>query len=169
MIDSMTPGAPRNMADPDYLAERQWGAAISRWFEHDHDGSAVAALVMDNSVPIPGFAREFLSDLATGKVSRGKGGRPPGRSGRIERSIVYDVFVEWEKVLQQPKLKSDGKRESEPKMRAIREVAERGRGKKKIFDSEPIVERIKGVMEKLRKQGITLKRWQAWGRPNWKK
>lgn len=126
-----------SMNDPGYVNERQWGAAIAQWF--DHDGAAVAALVMSNA-PIPTFAREFLSDLATGRVNRGKGGRPEKRFGQVERAIVFDVFVEWEKTSKEAAIDAVQEKRKTP---------------------------IRPTVNKLRKQGITLERWQAWGRPDW--
>lgn len=142
MIDSMTPGAPRNMDDPDYLAERQWGAAISRWFEHEP--SALAALIRASDSLIPDFAREFLADLAEGKVSRGKGGRPGKRYDQIERSIVAEVFAKWEHIAQAA---------------AFDQVA----------DCRGITpDAVRGLVDKFRRQGWTRERWISWGRPDFK-
>jgi len=128
------------MDDPHYLSVHKWCAAIERWFERD--GSAVSKLVRDNSEPIPDFAREFLSDLAAG-LPRGKGGRPEKRFGEVDRAIVFEVFTCW---------KTTTKEVAIATVEAKRNMTE---GK------------VRGIVNKLYKQGITRKRWQAWGCPDW--
>jgi hypothetical protein len=121
--------------------EQHWGAAIEQWLAGD--GAAVGVLVRDNSEPLPIFARDFLADLATGRVNRGKGGRPENNLGRTERAIVFAVFTRWE---------------TTSKDAAIGAVADKRRTTEGA---------IRATVDKLRKQGITRELWQAWGRPDW--
>jgi len=149
----VTTETPCDMDDPAYLAGRKWGAAIERWV--DGNGEAVGALLMASSDPIPGFAREFLADLATGRASR-RNGRPP-QSGRTERAIVFEVFVEWEKAIKKSAITKNGQRTDTPKNEAIRVVDENRKTS------------TGATVEKLHKLGITLEWWQAHGRPDWSK
>ena len=116
--------------------------AINAWF--DGQGGMLAAAIRDTSLPLIDDARAFLSDLADGKISKGKGGRPVERHGWVERSIVAEVFTHWE---------------HSSKEAACAAVAAR-RG---ASDGE-----IRGVVDKLRKLGFTRDRWKTWGRPDFK-
>ena len=137
----MSAGESKDTNDPSLILERRWGGAITEWMERD--GTALAALVRDASQPTPDFAREFLADLVAGTVTRGKGGRPVVRHGRVERSIVAAVFSEWD---------------ATSKELACEKVAE---GRRITPDA------VRGVVDRLRKLGITRERWHKWGRPDW--
>ena len=139
-------------------AEYQWGAAINRWFERDP--SALSALIRNSSLHIPDYAREFLADLADGKVSRGKGGRPVERHGWVERSIVAEVFREWDAAEALAPGVHGAHRDS-PKDAACKAVAER-RG------NDPTEDAVRGLVDKLRKVGFTREGWRTWGRPDFK-
>ena len=134
--------------DADYWSERQWMGAVGEWF--DGDPTALAGMILKLR-EIPDDVRQFLADLASGKVSRGKGGRPEERSGRVERSIVAAVFGEWDrrKSLSLPS----------PKDEAIASVAG--------LRGEP-EGAIRGIVNRAHARGITFERWKAWGRPGWK-
>lgn len=127
---------------PNLILERRWGGAISDWITGD--GTALAVLTRNTANPIPDFAREFLADLAAGTVTHGKGGRPVERHGWVERAMVAEVFSEWD---------------ATSKESACAAVADR---------REISPDAVRAVVDKLRKQGITRKRWHAWGRPDWK-
>lgn len=120
-------------------SNKVWGRGIADWF--DGQTSALETLVKNPEIEIPDFAREFLSDLVSGNVDKGKGGRPPERDGWVERSIVCEVFAEWEKA---------------SKSEACATVAER-RG---MADGA-----VRGLVDKYQQGGITKAKWIAWGRP----
>jgi hypothetical protein len=141
-----------DLTDPALLIEREWGDAINQWFERRPE--RLAELLRNADGPIPEGAREFLADLVAGKVSRGKGGRPPERDGWVERSILAEVFREWEKAEGIPR----PTRAEAPKDVAYRLVAER-RGE--------TVKAIMGIVERHAKLGLTQDRWESWGRPDW--
>ena len=138
----MSAGESKDTNDPSLILERRWGGAITEWMERD--GTALAALTRDASKPIPPFVREFLADLAARTVTRGKGGRPVERHGWVERAIVAEVFSEWD---------------ATSKELACATVAE-------LRGLEP--DAVRGVVDRLRKLGITRERWHAWGRPDWR-
>lgn len=128
--------------DAGYWMDRRWGASYGQWL--DGDTSAMEALLRDPAQEIPAWVRDFLADLAAGMVSRGKGGRPAERDGWVERAIVAEVFAEWDKAA---------------KDEACATVADR-RGVN--------ADVIRGVVDKLRRKGITRDKWIAWGRPDWR-
>ena len=123
--------------------ELRWTYAIRCWF--DGHGGLLATAIRDKSLPLSDEARDFLSDLADGKVNKGKGGRPAERPGWVERSIVAEVFTHWEHL---------------SKEAACAAVAER-RGASE--------DEIRGVVDKVQKDGLTREQWIAWGRPDFKK
>ncbi|MBV5331572.1 hypothetical protein JZU69_04125 [bacterium] len=134
--------------EDEWNSER-WGAAIFQWFERDPD--PLEALLRDEGRAIPDFVREFLADLASGTLKRGKGGRPVERDAWKKREIAAEVFAEWERL--------ETKGESlKPKQMAFEVVAVR-RG------ATP--DAIRGVVDRLMPD-ITFDAWKKWGRPNWK-
>ena len=136
--------------DPAVLLERKWFGAINEWLERRPE--RLTELLRDAAGPIPDGARAFLADLAAGKVSRGRGGRPPERDGWVERSILAEVFREWETAEGTPR----PTRSEAPKDAAYRLVAKR-RG--------ITTEAVRGIIERLGKAGLTRDRWESWGRP----
>ena len=140
--------------DDNYWAEMRWSAAYSQWLEHD--STNLEALIRDPDSNFPPWVREFLADLAAGKVSRGKGGRPEERYDWAERALVAEVFDEWNKAKMLPRVSRSGS----PKDKACAIVAAR-RG--------ATADAIRGVVNKLIKHGITLERWISWGCPDWKR
>jgi hypothetical protein len=68
--------------------ERRWGHAISEW----QQGRPELLRAEFGRLRIPGFAKEFLNDLALGKAVRRPKGRPPERTAAEEREIAGDVF-----------------------------------------------------------------------------
>lgn len=129
-------------SNEDYRAEQRWMTAYGQWLDRDAD--ALEALLRDDAQKIPAWMRDFLADLAAGKVSRGKGGRPAERDGWVERAIVAEVFAEWDKAA---------------KDEACATVADR-RGVN--------ADVIRGVVDKLQRIGITRDKWIAWGQPDWR-
>lgn len=129
-------------SDSQWQIDLRWIGAVNAWFDGD---AAPLERALRDGVPLNEDVRTFLADLVAGRVNRGKGGRPTERHGWVERSIAAEVLA-----LRDTGMTADA---------AYAEVAQR-RG-----DSESV---IRGVVEKLRGQGITLERWRAWGRPDWK-
>lgn len=127
----------------------RWGVAIFQWKERDP--TPLVALLRDETMPMPNFARDFLGDLASGTFRKSKGGRPVERDAWKKREIAAEVFTEWEKLeAQGEKLK--------PKQMAFEVVADR-RG------ATP--DAIRGIVDRLR-PGITFETWKKWGRPHWR-
>jgi hypothetical protein len=135
--------------DDEWNTER-WGAAIFQWFERDP--APLEALLREEVRPIPDFAREFLADLASGRLKRGKGGRPDERFEWNKRAIAAEVFAVRERLeAEQANLK--------PTQAAFEIIAEKR-------DETP--DAIRKVVERLR-PGITYEDWKKWGRPNWRR
>lgn len=137
--------------DPQRLADRRWDAAVHHWLAGNLE--PLHTLLSDPAAAIPDHGRLFLADLAIGKVKRSRG-RPAEYPPWVERSMVAEVFAEHERCLAEPRQKS-----GKPQERAIAAVAAK-RGM-----TEPS---LRGFVEKLRRVGWTLERWQSWGRPNFK-
>ena len=135
------------------LSLHRWDAAIAKWFERD--SAALRLLILDASLSPPDFAREFLADIVEGKVSRGKGGRPSERDGWVERAIVAEVFAEWDAA--EALTRCD--RSDTPKDCALALVANR---------RNISTDAVRGLVDKLKKCGITREKWRTWGRPDWK-
>ena len=137
--------------------ERRWSAAISNWFERD--GSNVRSLLQDSSEPIPGFAREFLADLADDGVKR-PSGRTKERYAWQERSFVAAYFAALEASKLEPKLKRVKTPTPKDHQRVALEVAAKQKGTS--------VGAFRGVVNRLIKEnpGWTEENWRAWGRPD---
>jgi hypothetical protein len=122
----------------------------------EHRPELLTEMLRAAAGPIPDYIRPFLADLAAGKVSRGKGGRPSERDGWVERSILAEVFREWETAKGAPR----PKKAASPKETACAIVAAR----REITEGA-----VRGIVNRLRKFGYTLDAWKSWGRPNWKR
>src|SRR5690242_17892231 len=112
--------------------ERLWGHAITRW--QNGDPEAVCALV--GKLRIPEFAREFLTDLASGKAYRPEG-RPSARTGEQERAIGSAVYA----------LQGEGKSLKAAQLT----VAEQFKLTR---------DQVRGLMDKLQAEGFTLEFWR---------
>jgi hypothetical protein len=141
--------------DDEHLIEVQWSSAYSKWLELKKDSASFEAMLRDPDMPIPPWVRDFLADLVGGKAKR-QTGRHKERTGSHERQILAEVFQEWER---QKTIPLCERLEKRPKAAAIAEVA----GRRHTEEAT-----IRGVVERMEAQGITLKAWIAWGRPNWK-
>lgn len=133
--------------------ELRWTAAISRWL--DGEPAELVAAIHDRELAMSSEARAFFADLATGQVKK-PSGRPTEYEGWVERSIVAEVFTEWERLLAQPRVGRGG---------TPQDLAFAAVGEKRKTRSDA----IRGVVKRLRRQGITLEFWQRIGRPNWKR
>lgn len=131
--------------DPALLAERRWSSVIREWMVGNT--APAVATIRDAASPLTDEAREFLADVLAGKAKRLRG-RPVERSGRDERSIVIEVFSEWER------RKAAGT--PHPREQAIASVA---------VSTALTEDAIRGVVTRLRRAGWTLDSWIAWGRP----
>jgi hypothetical protein len=138
-----------DLTDPALLIEREWGYAIEEW--RNRRPERLVELLRNADGPIPKFAWEFLADLAAGKVRRYLG-RPNDRDGWVERSILTEVFREWETAEGAPRKKG-----ASPRAAACALVASR-RG---ITEDA-----VRGIVERLRKYRYTLDNWKSWGRPD---
>ena len=102
------------MIDQDEI-DRCWALAIDRWRRRRPE------LVMAEikRLTVPGFAKEFLIDLAMEKVAPLTNGRPPNRTPAQERALVCEVFSERDllKVARTP----------DPRAKAISIICERRR------------------------------------------
>ena len=136
--------------DAERLVDVRWSAAVSAWYE-EGDGMLLAEAVRDQSLPQPEHVRELFAQLALGKAKRGKGGRPPERHPWLQRSMIAEVFAEWDAA------ETNG--EANPKDAACEIVA----GRRGVTGDT-----IRGAVDRLRGAGITRERWQAWGRPSWR-
>lgn len=130
----------QDIDDPERINQIKWGHAISMWQEGYK--LLLRPLLIDSTIQIPDFAREFLADLAEGNVIKDIG-RPTDRPGWYERKIVTDAFHEWER---------------STKESACHEVAERYSLK---YDA------VRGILDRFAKSGITKEVWIRYGRPNW--
>lgn len=138
---------------PERQRDLRWWCALEDW--RNHNAGPLAAALRDQSLPLTSDIREFLADLVEGKVNRGKGGRPNAYLGWVERSIVAEVFREWDAFEKMPK----NKRLETPKQRACEAVAGRRGG---------TADTVRALVDKLRAVGITREAWRKWGRPDWK-
>jgi hypothetical protein len=111
-------------------------------------------LILDKDRKIPALAREFIAGVIAGHINKGKGGRPVERDGWVERSIVAEVFAEWELAEQKPRLQGESPQNEAYEIVATRRNESAGA--------------IRGVCQRLNKIGITREQWITWGRPNWK-
>jgi len=152
--EGSAPLSAHDYHDPIRWAERRWWRAINDWL--DGDGTTLAAHLRDPNVALTADAREFLAALALGEVKKGEGGKPKERHAWLERSIAEAVFAEWDRIKAEPKVKHN----ETPKARAVAIVAER----KKLSDGQ-----VLGVVNGVQKAGYTLKVWQQWVRPDFKK
>lgn len=142
-----------DMDSPEWQRDLRWWGALRDW--RNHDAGPLAAALRDQSLPLTSDIREFLADLVEGKVNHGKGGRPTQYLVWVERSIVSDVFREWDAFEKMPK----NKRLETPKALACDAVAKR-RG--------VTADTVRALVDKLRAVGITREAWHGWGRPDWK-
>lgn len=136
--------------DIDRDGELRWIFAVAEWFAGNKE--PLAAAILDPSLPLVPDVRAFLADLISGTVERPQG-RPSEYSGRVERSIAARFFAEWERLDNLPRLKGQS-----PRNEAFETVAA-------ALDMRP--DQIRGVIERLRKDGITVDLWRQRGRPDW--
>lgn len=160
VVDQLPPnGSPngdpqaRDVDDVGHLAELRWAAAIGSWFEGDP--AALAVAIRDPSLPINDNVREFLADLASGRINKGTGGRPTERHGWQERAIAARVFAEWERLKFVPR----HERQNPPKEAACAQIA---------TEFGTTEDAVRGLIDKFKKLNITLENWVRWGRPAWK-
>lgn len=93
-------------------AEKRWGYAINEW----DSGRPEPLKAEIANLSAPEFVREFLTDLATGRVKRTQGRRPE-YADKTVRLLVNQVFAEWDRLKELS--------EPAPKATAIAAIAER--------------------------------------------
>lgn len=130
--------------DPQVAVERRWGNAIAQW----QLGKPEPLCDLFAAMPVPEFAREFLADMARGQVAR-----PMGRRQRLPAAEEREVFFEVMRELD--RMEDQGARRSalRPHDRAVAAVA-KSRG------WSP--DRVRGVVDKARNQGLHRTIWQRW-------
>lgn len=84
------PAFARDTNDPEFLRDSRWGGAINAWF-HEKDSTQIEALILSGETA-PDFARQFLADLAGGRLNRGNGGARAARTPSEKRLILHDLF-----------------------------------------------------------------------------
>jgi hypothetical protein len=124
----------------------RWACAYSRWLGGDPE--SLAAWLTDPNSVITDDAREFLADLARGRIKRPRG-RPPGRTPGEERVIVAEVYAARSR-------HATNKRLTQPHERALADVA---RARRMPLGA------ARGIVDRLNAAGITFNAWKRWGRP----
>jgi hypothetical protein len=139
--------------DPDYL----WMEAVSQMM--DGNAAPMAAALLDPTLAtVSEDARQLLADLVQGKPIR-KGGRPTERTGRVERSILHDVFTKW--AAQEGIPLNERRSNHQPKIVAC-EAAAASRGMKDAGA-------INRILEDARKRGLSFEWWKKNGCPDFTK
>lgn len=141
-LDDVQSIAPRAMSDDEWQAFKVWGSAIVRWQEGDAE--PIRALLLAHE-PLPDFVREFLADLAAGKVKRRRGA-PPKYSGDQERALYVEVMQSWDQFERAPMSRDN----SGPRDAAIVKVA---------GDHAMRPDALRGIIERLHAVGMTRKFW----------
>lgn len=143
-----TPMIARDYDDPELVADRRWSGAIRDWLAGKPEG--LCAAILDAHLLISNDARQFLADLAAGKVQRSKG-RPLARSAADERRLTGLVYAEWDRLLAAGK---GGARDGSPRDKAIEAVASQHR-------VSP--DQLRGIVNKVRDAGMDRAFWAKRG------
>lgn len=126
--------------------EKRWGFAIEEWLHKRPDRLEAEIAAMD----IPGFARDFLTDLTRETVKRPQG-RPREYDGNTQRRLANQVFAEWDRLKE---LSAPA-----PKDTAIEAVAKRNKMK---------CDALRNLMAEMKKCGWTLDFWRTNIKPTYK-
>lgn len=143
-----TPMIARDYDDPELVADRRWSGAIRDWLAGKPEG--LCAAILDAHLLISNDARQFLADLAAGKVQRSNG-RPLARTPAEERELTGLVYAEWEA---QKKLARRGVRGQPAKRTAIELVA----AQRRIS-----YDQLRGIVDKVSAAGLTRSFWKLRG------
>jgi len=129
-----------NAYDLNYDAEEYlWGAAINDWLA---GRPAALEAIIREKVSAPDFALDFLGDLVSGRISKGKGGRPAKRTPGEKRIMAADFYAARESAGA-----DDVAYERVSELHGVEAGA------------------VRRVVADAKKNGFTLDAWIRWGRP----